>query len=122
VIEGYITEIKSSKSENFGPHALRPFTDLQKAFDVEWTRISKLSGWASLKLCTDNKNLINMLANQIDDAEKIILESLALNRATYATQDIEHNKKAGSEFFKTSPKGEILLTAAVNKPTIQEVL
>jgi hypothetical protein len=70
----------------------------------------------------NNKTQINELASKIDDAEKTILEKLAMNRATKEIKDIETNKKAGSEFFKTSNNGELLLTAATNKPKIQEVL
>jgi hypothetical protein len=122
VIEKYINEIKNDKTKIHGAWALEEFTKLQKECDTEWTRISKLTGWESWKLCTDNKNLINTLANKIDNAEKIVLERLVMNRATLTAKDIENNKKAGSEFFKTSDKGEIVLTSATNRPKIQEVL
>jgi hypothetical protein len=117
VVERYINEIKADSTQQYAAHVLESFENLREEFDREWDKRS--TGW---KLCTDNKNLINALANKIDNAEKIVLDRLAQHRAIQPAKDIENNKKAGSEFFQTSSQGEIKLTAATNRPKIQEVL
>jgi hypothetical protein len=104
---------------------LSALVNLKKNFDAEWTRIKNLTGWASWQLCTDNKNLINKLAQQIDKAEEKVLQKITLKRTTKEAEAIQKSDKAEdkekAKFF-TLDKGEVTLTAATNDPKIHEVL
>ncbi|MDR0607443.1 MAG: hypothetical protein LBG52_03655 [Candidatus Peribacteria bacterium] len=119
VIAKYINEIKADPSQKYDPEVLKPFTTLQEQFHSEREKLDTLRRY---KFRTDNKNLINTLANKIDNAEELVLERLAMNRATKEVKEAENKQQSDVKFFTTSDKGEMLLTAATNKPKIQEVL
>lgn len=122
IINTYLTEIKSKKNENWSPWALQPFTDLKKKFDEEITEMQEKDSW---KILTNNKALINDVANKIDNAEKVVLERLARNRKhkeiSNANKKLE--KQEGKSFFIFDKNtDQYIFTAESNKPTIHTVL
>jgi len=63
-----------------------------------------------------------MLANEIDNAQKVVLQKLNEIRATAPIREMEQRQVAGSEYFKVDDNGVMTLTANTNRPKIHEVL
>jgi hypothetical protein len=121
-----MTEIKQTSGAN-NSDALMTFTNLKQEFKNEWDRIAALSGWSSRKLRTDNKNLINSIANKIHSSQTNVLEKLEQQRRKNDHQEAIAPLQATAdqqkiEFFKLSEEGVMTLTAATNLPKIHEVL
>lgn len=113
VIEKYVGEIKNSK-ENFWPWALQEFTQLKTQLLQEE---KKLSGWKAL---TNNKALVQDLANRIDNAENSVVNKLQLNRSTREVHKaLETSEK---KYFERLPSGALMCTKETNPPKIHEVL
>lgn len=120
VIDDYIDEIKKSKNESYWSWALEVFLKLQK--DI----LKFANALEGIKLTSSNKNKIqiNDLANKIDDAENIITQRLALDRATKVNYNAnEKQKEIGKNYFSRDSKTNVMtFQKDVNKPKIHEVL
>lgn len=73
ICRAYKAAIRADKSLNYWKRALEPFTKLEEDFSKERKNLK------GTKLFTENKKVINDIANRIDNAEKIVLERLRRN-------------------------------------------
>lgn len=112
VIDSYVKEITTS-NEIFWPRALQEFSKLDKELSKEMATMQ----WFSLMF--KNKEIINDLANRIDNVESIVISRLALNRTNKVTIDAQ---KINAEYFTVAKDGCLLLASWVNKPAIDVVL
>ena len=112
LIDAYVKEIKKS-DEAYWPWALQEFKKLDQELSKEMTSMQ----WFALMF--KNKEIINDLANRIDDAEKVVVERLTLNRTNKVTID---EQKKSAQYFTLSPDNSLVFTSWVNVPKIHEVL
>ncbi len=117
VIDKYLQEIKSAKGENYGKRALEAFTNLKNSLLKEASAMKSMNFFD-----TRNNEKIHDVAHRIDNAERIVLERLALNRETASVHQALEKSKQTWDFFEKQSDGSLLLKAATNQPKIHEVL
>ena len=118
VINSYIKEIWDSKKESRWPRAIKEFTDLQSQLSKEKNNMT------GRKFLTENQKVIQDIANRIDNAEKLVLEKLVLNRANAKTINAINSseKIQNKKYFNRDWSWILTFSSEVNKPTINEVL
>lgn len=118
IINETIGKIQES-GNNWGKWALEPLKTLEKEL------VKKHNECQWIKPFTDNKRLLNDIANQIDNAENIVLERLMRNNAhrDIIQKNTETKDTQGKAFFNFDKKTDTyIFTDRSNKPKIHEVL
>jgi hypothetical protein len=69
-----------------------------------------------------NNEKIHDVANRIDNAERLVLQRLALNRETASVNQALEKSKQTWDFFDRQSDGSLMLKASTNQPKIHDVL
>ena len=118
IINETIGKIQES-GNNWGKWALEPLKTLEKDL------VKKHNNCEWINLFTDNKRLLNDIAQKIDNAENIVLERLMRNNAhrDIIQKNTETKDTQGKAFFNFDKKTDTyIFTDRSNKPKIHEVL
>ena len=118
IINETIGKIQES-GNNWGKWALEPLKTLEKDL------VKKHNNCEWINLFTDNKRLLNDIAQKIDNAENIVLERLMRNNAhrDIIQKNTETKDSQGKAFFNFDKKTDTyIFTDRSNKPKIHEVL
>ncbi len=125
VCESLINQIKKDKTMVYWPWALQPLTNLANTLREERDAMK----W--MKIFTNNADKIHQIAQRIDDAERITLERLKLNRTTQDSRDIvkksEEKDKKNPMFTMeldstNTATGNIVFTKASNPVKIHSAV
>lgn len=119
VINRTINKIKQDKRHNYGTWALKPLNNLRKELTDKYNELSKGIG-----IFTKNKQLINDLANKIDNAENETLKRLLLNSSNLVNRNAaqKSKEKYGENLFTAEKDGTLLFTKASNPIKIHDAL